>query len=89
MLTRLPDAARGCARAASRAPLTALLASDMTALFDSSTLLGLIGDSIVVALAGRARRLLVGDSKWAAWRERLTGTVLVALGIRLATLKAR
>lgn len=53
------------------------------------TLLGLIGDSIVVALAGRARRLLVGDSKWAAWRERLTGTVLVALGLRLATLKAR
>ena len=49
--------------------------------------LGLAGDSLLAMLAGRARRRLVGSTRWAAWRERITGTVLVALGLRLALVR--
>jgi threonine/homoserine/homoserine lactone efflux protein len=45
--------------------------------------LGVIGDSIVALIAGRTGRRMAGG----AWRERLTGGVLVALGIRLALLR--
>ena len=45
--------------------------------------LGVIGDSIVALIAGRTgRRMAAG-----AWRERLTGSVLVALGVRLALVR--
>lgn len=46
--------------------------------------LGFLGDSLVAAVAGRARRRLVTGKRWALWRERATGTALIALGIRLA-----
>ena len=45
--------------------------------------LGVIGDSIVAWIAGRSGRRLVAG----VWRERLTGSVLVALGVRLALLR--
>jgi threonine/homoserine/homoserine lactone efflux protein len=42
--------------------------------------LGVIGDSLVAVVAARTgRRMAAG-----AWRERLTGGVLIALGVRLA-----
>ena len=45
--------------------------------------LGVIGDSIVALVAARTgRRLAAG-----AWRERVTGGVLVALGVRLALVR--
>ncbi|HSE27863.1 MAG TPA: LysE family translocator [Gemmatimonadales bacterium] len=46
--------------------------------------LGVLGDGLVAAVAGRARHRVVTGPGWARWRERLTGGVLVALGIRLA-----
>lgn len=46
--------------------------------------LGFLGDSLVAAVAGRAQRRLVTETRSALWRERATGTALVALGIRLA-----
>jgi threonine/homoserine/homoserine lactone efflux protein len=51
------------------------------------TLLGLIGDSLVAVIAGGAQRRLLADRRWARWRERLTGTILVALGLRLALVR--
>ena len=42
--------------------------------------LGVIGDSIVALVAARTGRRMAA----AAWRERVTGGVLVALGVRLA-----
>jgi threonine/homoserine/homoserine lactone efflux protein len=45
--------------------------------------LGVIGDCVVALIAGRTGRRMAGG----AWRERLTGGVLVALGIRLALLR--
>jgi threonine/homoserine/homoserine lactone efflux protein len=46
--------------------------------------LGLLGDSLVAVLAGRARGRVLAASRWAQWRERVTGTLLIGLGIRLA-----
>jgi threonine/homoserine/homoserine lactone efflux protein len=45
--------------------------------------LGVIGDSIVAIIAARTGRRMVAG----VWRERLTGSVLVALGVRLAFLR--
>jgi len=45
--------------------------------------LGVIGDSIVAIIAARTGRGMVAG----VWRERLTGSVLVALGVRLAFLR--
>jgi threonine/homoserine/homoserine lactone efflux protein len=45
--------------------------------------LGVIGDSIVALIAGRTGRKMSAG----AWRERLTGSVLVALGVRLAFIR--
>ncbi|MGH7718613.1 MAG: LysE family translocator [Gemmatimonadaceae bacterium] len=46
--------------------------------------LGFAFDSLVAATAGRARARLLASARFAAWRERLTGAVLIALGLRLA-----
>lgn len=46
--------------------------------------LGLLGDSTVALLGARARARLLRAPAWAAWRERVTGVVLVGLGLRLA-----
>jgi threonine/homoserine/homoserine lactone efflux protein len=45
--------------------------------------LGVIGDSIVAIIAGRTGRKMAAG----VWRERLTGSVLVALGVRLALVR--
>ena len=50
-------------------------------------LLGLAGDGLLAVLAGRARGRLAGSTRWAAWRERVTGMVLVGLGVRLALVR--
>ena len=45
--------------------------------------LGVMGDSIVAVIAARTgRRMAAG-----VWRERLTGGVLIALGVRLALVR--
>jgi threonine/homoserine/homoserine lactone efflux protein len=36
--------------------------------------LGLLGDGLLALVAGRARGRLLAGSKWAQWRERITGT---------------
>ena len=45
--------------------------------------LGVIGDSIVAVIAARTGRRMVAG----VWRERVTGSVLVGLGLRLAFLR--
>ena len=52
-------------------------------------LLGLVGDSTVALLGHHARRRLTSAPRWTLWRERLTGAVLVGLGVRLAFLSHR
>lgn len=47
-------------------------------------LIGLAGDSLLAVAAGRARTRLVGSTAGARWRERVTGAVLIGLGLRLA-----
>lgn len=46
--------------------------------------LGVLGDGSLALVAGRARGRLLAGSRWAQWRERVTGTILIGLGIRLA-----
>jgi threonine/homoserine/homoserine lactone efflux protein len=46
--------------------------------------LGLLGDTLLATLAGRARSRLTRMPAWAHWRERITGIVLISLGIKLA-----
>jgi threonine/homoserine/homoserine lactone efflux protein len=46
--------------------------------------LGLIGDSTVAWLAGRARARMAQNERFMRWRETFTGTVLVGLGVHLA-----
>jgi threonine/homoserine/homoserine lactone efflux protein len=50
---------------------------------------GQIGDSIVAFATARARRRLVANPRFAAWRERVTGSVLIALGVRLALIEQK
>jgi threonine/homoserine/homoserine lactone efflux protein len=45
--------------------------------------LGVMGDSLVAVIAARTRRRLAAGR----WRERLTGGVLIALGVRLAFIR--
>jgi threonine/homoserine/homoserine lactone efflux protein len=47
-------------------------------------LMGLVFDSVVSLAVGRARRRIAGNARFAAWRERITGSVLIALGLKLA-----
>jgi threonine/homoserine/homoserine lactone efflux protein len=47
-------------------------------------LLGFLGDGLLATVAGRARGRVLAGTVWARWRERVTGAVLVALGLRLA-----
>ncbi|WP_280151206.1 LysE family translocator [Piscinibacter sp. XHJ-5] len=47
-------------------------------------LTGLMFDSLVAWLTGRARRRLASNPRFAAWRERVMGGVLIGLGLRLA-----
>ena len=50
-------------------------------------LLGLAGDSLLAAVAGRARSRLASSTVAARWRERVTGAVLIGLGLRLALVR--
>jgi len=45
---------------------------------------GVVGDSLVAVLTARAHARVIADSRGSVWRERIVGTVLVALGLRLA-----
>jgi len=47
--------------------------------------LGVMGDSLVAVIAARTRRKMAAG----VWRERLTGSLLIALGVRLAFVRAR
>lgn len=46
--------------------------------------LGCLGDGLLALVAGRARGRLMAGSRWTEWRERLTGAVLIGLGVRVA-----
>jgi threonine/homoserine/homoserine lactone efflux protein len=46
--------------------------------------LGLLWDSTLAIAAGRARNRLLASPGFRAWRDRITGAVLVMLGLRLA-----
>lgn len=46
--------------------------------------LGFRFDASLSVIAGRAGRRLTGSARFAAWRERVTGAVLVGLGLKLA-----
>jgi threonine/homoserine/homoserine lactone efflux protein len=52
-------------------------------------LTGLVFDSLVAWITGRARRRLVAHPRFAAWRERVMGGVLIGLGLRLALVERR
>ena len=45
---------------------------------------GVVGDSLVAVLTARAHSRVLAGSRGSVWRERIVGTVLVALGLRLA-----
>jgi len=45
---------------------------------------GVVGDSVVALLTARAHARVLAGSRGSVWRERIVGTVLVALGLRLA-----
>jgi len=47
-------------------------------------LLAVLGDTMVALAAGSVSRTFRRHPAWAGWRERAVGTVLVALGLRLA-----
>jgi threonine/homoserine/homoserine lactone efflux protein len=46
--------------------------------------LGFLYDAMLAAVAGRTRTRFASSERFAAWRARVTGTVLVGLGLRLA-----
>jgi threonine/homoserine/homoserine lactone efflux protein len=48
------------------------------------SLIALSWDSIVATLIGRARGRFAVSPRFAGWRERVTGLVLLGLGLRLA-----
>jgi threonine/homoserine/homoserine lactone efflux protein len=47
-------------------------------------LLDMLYESVLAVVAGRFSYWLMSRSRFAVWRERITGTVLVGLGVRLA-----
>lgn len=51
--------------------------------------LGLVGDCTVALIGHGARERLLRTPAWTAWRDRITGAVLVGLGMRLAFLSRR
>jgi threonine/homoserine/homoserine lactone efflux protein len=51
--------------------------------------MGLLWDTCIATLSGRARARFLLSAKWATWRARLTGAVLLGLGLRLALAERR
>jgi threonine/homoserine/homoserine lactone efflux protein len=47
-------------------------------------LMGLVFDSVVSVVIGRARRRIAANARFTAWRERVMGSVLIGLGLKLA-----
>jgi threonine/homoserine/homoserine lactone efflux protein len=52
-------------------------------------LMGLVFDSVVSVLVGRARRRVAASARFTAWRERVMGGVLIGLGLKLALAEQR
>ncbi|HWP20380.1 MAG TPA: LysE family translocator [Burkholderiaceae bacterium] len=52
-------------------------------------LMGLAFDSTVSFFVGRARRRMAVSARFAVWRERLMGCVLIGLGVKLALAEQR
>lgn len=52
-------------------------------------LMGLTFDSTVSFFVGRARRRMAVSARFAVWRERLMGCVLIGLGVKLALAEQR
>jgi threonine/homoserine/homoserine lactone efflux protein len=50
---------------------------------------GFAFDATLSVLAGRARDRLVGSAGFAAWRRRVTGAVMIGLGLRLVLAEQR
>ena len=46
--------------------------------------LGLISDTTISCVVGRARERVAGSRRLRIWRERIMGSVLIGLGLRLA-----
>jgi threonine/homoserine/homoserine lactone efflux protein len=53
------------------------------------SLFGFVCDATLSVVAGRARERLVGSARFAAMRKRMTGAVMIGLGLRLALAKQR
>lgn len=51
--------------------------------------LGVIGDSAVAYAAGHARERFLTNARFMAWRERIMGSMFIALGLRLAFAERR
>jgi threonine/homoserine/homoserine lactone efflux protein len=47
--------------------------------------IGMAWDVVVAVSVGRARARVAASARFAAWRERIMGSVLIALGLRLAS----
>jgi threonine/homoserine/homoserine lactone efflux protein len=52
-------------------------------------LMGLVFDSVVSVVIGRARRRIAANARFTAWRERVMGSVLIGLGLKLALAEQR
>jgi threonine/homoserine/homoserine lactone efflux protein len=50
---------------------------------------GFAFDTTLSAVAGRARDRLIGSPRLTTWRERVTGAVMISLGLRLAFTEQR
>lgn len=50
---------------------------------------GVLGDSVLAFAVCRARRRLSTNPRFLAWRERITGSILILLGLRLAFVERR
>jgi threonine/homoserine/homoserine lactone efflux protein len=51
--------------------------------------MGLVFDSLLSLAMGRARRRIAGNARFAAWRDRVMGGVLIGLGLRLALVEQK
>jgi len=52
-------------------------------------LISCLGDGLVVWAVGKARTRLLSSTRFSTWRERLTGIMLIGLGLRLALIERK
>jgi threonine/homoserine/homoserine lactone efflux protein len=64
-------------------PKRGLVLAQFVALGVVLAVLGFASDTALSVLAGRARQRLFGSARFAAWRQRTTGAVMIGLGLRL------